>query len=112
MELFLLINVFLTPVLMILLGYLWTKRFPAKVNKLYGYRTKWSMLSQETWIFANKMFSRLFLLFGIISVIFTGIYDKSKFTSLIFIQIILLLIPFLITEVTLRIVFNDKGEKK
>ncbi|ACZ01166.1 SdpI family protein [Streptobacillus moniliformis] len=112
MNLFLLINVFLTPFLMILLGSLWTKRFPANINKLYGYRTKWSMLSQSTWTFGNKTFSRLFFIFGIISLIFTAIYDKNRFTSLVFIQILLLFIPFCITEILLRILYNDKGEKK
>ncbi|CAM3057213.1 SdpI family protein [Streptobacillus ratti] len=112
MKFFLLMNIFLTPFLMILLGYLWTRRFPANVNKLYGYRTKWSMLSQETWTFANKMFSKLFFIFGIISLICTAIYAKNKFTSLVFIQILLLLVPFFITEILLRIFFNDKGEKK
>ncbi|NYV27355.1 SdpI family protein [Streptobacillus felis] len=112
MELFLILNLYMTPMLMILLGYLWTKRFPAKINKLYGYRTKWSMLSQETWIFSNKLFSRLFLIFGFISIVTTFSMDKSKFTLIILVQLILLFIPFLITEVSLRAMFNDKGEKK
>ncbi|WP_073508129.1 SdpI family protein [Streptobacillus notomytis] len=112
MKSFLLINIFLTPALMILLGYLWTRRFPANVNKLYGYRTKWSMLSQEAWTFSNKMFSKLFFIFGIISLIFTVICDKNNFSFLIFIQMILLFLPIVLTEIILRIFFDDKGKKK
>ena len=34
---------------------------PKKINKLYGYRTKKSMLNENIWAFANKQFNKSFI---------------------------------------------------
>jgi len=50
---------FLIPLVMVLLGLLFSRFPPKKINGLVGYRTSRSMKSQEAWDFANAMAARL-----------------------------------------------------
>lgn len=47
------------PVLMLLLGISFLNSSPGKINRYYGYRTKRSMLNQDTWDFAHKSCGRI-----------------------------------------------------
>jgi uncharacterized membrane protein len=50
---------FIVPVVMVIWG-VFAARFPAKaINESRGYRTARSKKNQETWDFANELFSRL-----------------------------------------------------
>ncbi len=43
------------------------KIFPAKkINNVYGYRTRRSMMNQEAWQYANLLFNNLFILISIL----------------------------------------------
>ncbi|MEA5143736.1 MAG: SdpI family protein [Oscillibacter sp.] len=52
-------STFLIPLLMVLLGLLFSRFPPKKINGWAGYRTSRSMKSQEAWDFANAMAARL-----------------------------------------------------
>lgn len=40
--------------IILIVGFIMLKRPPKKINRIYGYRTKRSMKSQEQWDFAQK----------------------------------------------------------
>lgn len=56
-------NLFL-PVLMILIGKLFVKNPPNKINNIYGYRTSRSMKNQDTWNFAHLYCGKLWWKIG------------------------------------------------
>ena len=65
---FMLIMVLLIPLIMIFFGWLLFRKTPKEINYVYGYRTKRSMMNEETWRFANQYFGKVWYLCGLISV--------------------------------------------
>jgi uncharacterized membrane protein len=57
---------------------------PIEINKIYGYRTSSSMRNIENWAKANKLCSRLLVIFGIIMLILALIFNSTiiNFTML------------------------------
>jgi len=64
---FMLIMVLLIPLTMIFFGWLFFRRTPKEINYVYGYRTKRSMMNEETWRFANQYFGKAWYLCGLLS---------------------------------------------
>lgn len=64
---FMLIMVLLIPLTMIFFGWLLFRKTPKEINYVYGYRTKRSMMNEETWRFANQYFGKVWYLCGLIS---------------------------------------------
>ena len=64
---FMLIMVLLIPLTMIFFGWLLFRKTPKEINYVYGYRTKRSMMNEETWRFANQYFGKAWYLCGLIS---------------------------------------------
>lgn len=54
----------LVPLCMICFGYHFSKNPPEKINPVFGYRTKISMLNQDTWIFAHQHYGKISKLVG------------------------------------------------
>lgn len=44
----------LIPLVMLVFGWRFQQKAPAKINKVFGYRTTRSMQNRETWAFAHK----------------------------------------------------------
>ena len=65
-RIFMFIMVLLIPLTMIFFGWLLFRRTPKKINYVYGYRTKRSMMNEETWRFANQYFGKVWYLCGLI----------------------------------------------
>ena len=63
---FMFIMVLLIPLTMIFFGWLLFRRTPKEINYVYGYRTKRSMMNEETWRFANQYFGKVWYLCGLI----------------------------------------------
>jgi len=57
-RIFMLIVVLLIPLTMLFFGWLLFRRTPKEINYVYGYRTKRSMMNEETWRFANQYFGK------------------------------------------------------
>ncbi len=53
-------------ILMTLLGWIYVKYPPKKINELYGYRTRRSMANQEIWNYANTIGAKMMLYLGVI----------------------------------------------
>ncbi len=89
------------------ISYLFKKNYPTDINSIIGYRTKRSMSSKESWIFANKYSSNLLFKYSIITVIiqivlFTILGGKVAILSAASLWIILLLTTLWQTEVKLK----------
>lgn len=96
-------------------GALWKKYPPKTINWAYGYRTKMSMKNEETWKFAHSYHANIWFWGGIILLVVTLIitflfkesYEKASIW-LICIQVAILLLSLIPTEVALRKRFGIK----
>jgi uncharacterized membrane protein len=121
--LFMLIMVLITPLTMIMFGWLFMKYPPRTINHIYGYRTAMSMKNKDTWNFAHKHCGKIWYYVGIImlplSVIFMLFFiDKETSTvgtfgaALIIIQTLILIASTFPTTVALHKHFDKDGMRK
>lgn len=117
---FLLVCSMLIPMTMIIIGFIMWKRPPKKINNLYGYRTKRSMVNNKTREFANMYVGKLWFYIGLIIFFLTLILDIMLYKKIIsnidmnilicvIIQMILMIIPTIITEKKLSKTFTEDG---
>jgi uncharacterized membrane protein len=114
----------LTGISCIIVG-VYSKLFPrTKINEVSGYRTYRSMKNQDTWDEGNRYSSTMTIYGGILStilslIIFIIVKDQNE--SIIehgaeiaagLSLLIGLIFPVLLTEIHLKKMFNERGEKK
>ncbi len=120
---FMLTMALLIPVTMIVLGGIYAKRAPKKINPYSGYRTAMSMKNQDTWNFAHHYFGKAWRFVGwllpapsiaaMLSVLGKDEGAVGNFgLVLILIQVVLLILPIPITEAALRKNFDENGRRK
>jgi len=116
----------LTPLVMIIFGYIYSKKPPQKPKSKFaysGYRTPMSMKNEETWEYANRFFGKLWFRFGIavglISIIVLFFFigkdkDTVGFAGMIicYVQLIAMLLPVIPTELALRRRFDKNGNRR
>ena len=78
-----LLSMLITPLIMVGLGLVFLKNPPKSINDFYGYRTRRSTRSQDTWDFAHHFVGKLWLVCGLVSIPFSLVpvwlvVDKSK----------------------------------
>lgn len=56
----------LLPITMTTIGTIFRKKAPHHINLLVGYRTRRSMLSRQTWVFAHRYCGKIWLWSGLI----------------------------------------------
>jgi len=123
MGIFLSALLFLFPLIAICLGFAWRNSGPSGINNVWGYRTKLSMASQDTWNFAHKYFGKIMRLYGIIMLLLTLIYlpffmknNTNNMSNLLIlvlcIQFVLFIICFIRTEHILQVKFIKDGKLK
>ena len=116
-----LLVILIIPLLMVGFGLLLMKNPPKKINYVYGYRTRRSVRSQETWDFAHYYFGKLWLVCGLVSIPISLVpiclvLGKSEqvisVAGLIVlgIQTLLLLVTILLTERALKKNFDEFGK--
>ena len=116
-----LLVILIMPLMMVGFGLLLMKNPPKKINSYYGYRTRRSVRSQETWDFAHYFFGKLWLVCGLVSlpislVPLCLVLGKSEqvisVAGLIVlgIQTLLLLVTILLTERALKKNFDEFGK--
>ena len=116
-----LLVILIMPLMMVGFGLLLMKNPPKKINSYYGYRTRRSVRSQETWDFAHYYFGKLWLVCGLVSLPFSLVplclvLGKSEqvisVAGLIVlgIQTLLLLVTILLTERALKKNFDEFGK--
>lgn len=110
----------LIPCTMLCIGVFNYVRIPKGINKDAGYRTIRSMQNQTTWKYANCMFARFMIVFGMILLIVTIIvlhhletYSSNVLVTnaviFLFIQIGTMILPIVMTEVALKHKFDANG---
>ena len=115
-----LLVILLMPLMMVGFGLLLMKNPPKKINSYYGYRTRRSVRSQDTWDFAHYYFGKLWLVCGLVSIPISLVpiclvLGKSEqvisVAGLIVlgIQTLLLLVTILLTERALKKNFDEFG---
>lgn len=111
MYTFLFIMTMMMPILMILIGLLWKKHPPKQINSFYGYRTAWSMQSQEAWDFAHAYHAKTWMFWGISLLIFSLaamilIYRKENYEIydlvIVGMQMVVMLVSIVPTELALK----------
>ena len=122
-SIFMLIMVLLIPLTMLFFGWLLFRRTPKEVNYVYGYRTKRSMMNEETWRFANQYFGKVWYLCGLISVPLSVIATALVFGKgtetvgmiggiITMLQMIPLVGAIISTESALKKNFDENGRRK
>ncbi len=102
--------------LMLLLGLIFRKFPPKKINSLYGYRTKRSMANQATWRAANGYWTRVYLkshlyLLALPPVLYF-VYPEFNVLVTVIVHSVVLLLMIPATERYLRQKFNAQGGPK
>ena len=106
-------NIFLIPVLMILVGIIMFKYPPKKINFFVGYRTVNSMKNKERWDFSNKYCGKLFTIVGLIMWIVTCVvfilfnlkiinYTENILLIIVILQVSMILLSGLLVEKKVR----------
>lgn len=101
---------------LILLAGLIFKFFPPKkINVLYGYRTKRSMLNDDTWQFANVFSSNLMIAAGLFTTLIQIIFWNYSMEDFILASLAALLISLclsiILTEIKLKKTFDKDGNR-
>lgn len=120
---FMFIMVLLIPLTMIFFGWLLFRKTPKEINYVCGYRTKRSMMNEETWKFANQYFGKAWYLCGLISVplsvmAITLVLGKGTETVgtiggiITMLQMIPLVGAIIPTEIALKKNFDENGRRK
>ena len=110
----------LIPALMIGIGILFQKQPPKRINGIYGYRTKRSMQTQETWVFAHRYFGKQWVKIGLVLLplsVLPLIFVYGKDIDLIGtvgsivmgVQILPVIVPIFFTERALKENFDEYG---
>lgn len=63
--------VLMLPLLMAGIGRGWKNNPPGQMNGVYGYRTRWSGKSQETWDYAHQRIAALWMKTGVVLLVFS-----------------------------------------
>ena len=122
---FMLVMNLLIPLVMIIFGRVLEKK-PPKIGMskfAFGYRTIMSMKNADTWEYAHRFFGKLWFRFGIavgvisiIALLFVIGKDKDTvgFAGMIicYVQMAVMLIPVIPTEISLRKRFDKNGNRK
>ncbi len=120
---FMLICDILTPIVMIVGGWIMWKHAPKKINGIMGYRTTRSMKNMDTWKFAHEYSGRLWWKIGWIMLlpsiaVHIPVYGKSDNAIgivggiLVTIQIAVLIASIFPTEKALKKTFTDEGVRR
>jgi len=107
---------------MVVAGICFRNGLPRKVNWWAGYRTPMACKNQETWVFAHKYLSKIWiplgLIFLIISIGATIFAERGTFApeTLPWIAgaqlLVFFLVTFIPTEIALRKAFDKNGERR
>ena len=120
---FMFIMVLLIPLTMIFFGWLLCRKTPKEINYVYGYRTKRSMMNEETWRFANQYFGKAWCFCGLILaplsvmaialVLGKGTETVGTIGGIItMLQMIPLVGAIIPTEIALKKNFDENGRRK
>lgn len=120
---FMLLVVLLTPIIMIVFGYIFMKKTSIAINDFFGYRSKRSMKNNKTWAYAHQYIGKLWLIIGIVILplsviplifVWEGGYDTIGLVAvaIVIIQTIPITVSIIMTELALKRKFDDFGDPR
>ena len=120
---FMLIMVLLIPITMIAFGRLFLNSAPHNINSTFVYRTKRSMMNEDTWKFAHSYIGKLWFICGLILllpsvVVMFFVFGKEADTVgtigaiLVLIQMFPMIGTIIPTEKALKKNFDDYGRHR
>lgn len=109
------------PVLMIVFGFILWKHHPEKINYFFGFRTSRSMLSLDTWKFANEYGGKLWFIWGWIALVPTVFVFLPFFKTMegeaslipilvIVLQAVIMMASVIPVNIALKKKFDDEGK--
>lgn len=119
---FMLLMNLLIPGAMLGFGWLFRAHPPRKINYIYGYRTKMAMKNEDTWLFAQRHFAKIWWVLGWILLVPTvlvmllllgrDVDTVSVWSGVICtVQCIVMLLPIGLTERALHRHFDRDGNR-
>ncbi len=106
----------LIPIMMVVFGLLMWKKPPKEINGIMGYRTRRSMINQQTWDFAHHHVGKNWTLWGsvllgasVLALLFVPAAGDTILLTLTFVQLAVLIISIFPTEAALKRKFDDYG---
>lgn len=119
---YMLFTVLLIPVTMILLGKAFTKKAPRRINHIFGYRTRRSMMNEDTWKFAHECIGKLWYICGLVllplsaaAMLFVLGKDADTVGTfgaiLTFLQMLPMIGAIPVTEYALKNNFDEHGKR-
>ncbi len=113
----------LIPLLMLGTGLIFSRWTPKSINYLIGYRTRRSMINQETWNFANRTMGRIWITWSLLLLIPSGLvlfFLKTRVEQnletwivvLTLVQLAVLILSIIPVERALKAKFDDKGRPR
>lgn len=122
-KVFAYVKIMIIPLLIIIMGIIFSKPKLPKINKFIGYRTKLSMKNEDTWITANRLIGKIHLFTGIAMLVASSLSmipfinksaDTINFAVLVttLIQVVIIIITIIPVEVRLRKTFDEDGNRK
>ncbi len=113
----------LIPLLMLATGLVFSRWTPKSINYLIGYRTRRSMINQETWNFANRTMGRIWITWSLLLLIPSGLvlfFLKTRVEQnletwivvLTLVQLAVLILSIIPVERALKAKFDDKGRPR
>ena len=120
---FMLIMVLLIPVSMIAFGREFMNSAPHNINSTFGYRTKRSMMNEDTWKFAHSYIGKLWFICGLIFLlpsvaVMLFVLGKEVNTVgtvgaiLVFVQMLPMIGTIIPTEKALKKNFDEYGKHR
>ena len=120
---FMLIYDVIIPITMAIAGRVMWKHCPKQINGFLGYRTSRSMKNMDTWKFAHEYCGRLWWRVGLIMLVpsvaaLIPFYKSNQDTITIVgsiisaVQLAILIISVIPTELALKSAFNDDGTRR
>lgn len=104
---------YVLPLLLFIIGYIFQYRYPSKINRLYGYRTKRSMSSEKAWLYAQKLLAKTLMIIGLLSFITTIIlFNFTSNQVIAIIQVLYIVVVILIIELSLYLKYDKDGKLK
>ena len=119
---YMLITVLIIPLTMILFGKMFMNKPPRRINNIFGYRTKRSMMNEDTWEFAHKCIGKLWFRCGLILLpisvlaMLSMLNQSADMTGtlggiLTFLQMIPMIGSVIATEYALKNTFDEYGNR-
>ena len=120
---FMFVIILIIPLIMVIVGWRFSKRAPKKINMIYGYRTTMSMKNMDTWKFAHKMIGKIWLYSGLVLLppsiipLFFFIGSDSETIGLfaaviVSVQTVVCLVTIFPVEAALKKTFDKDGRRK